>query len=86
MSSHRKAPLWGGVLDLGDHMVTSREIEEYRRLNSGDQATFNRWLAINSVAGGVIFALIAITSIFSVGEASSSIPGNGEAIQRAEAR
>jgi hypothetical protein len=67
-------------------MMTSREIHEYRRLNSGDQATFNRWLTINSVAGGVIFALIAITSIFSGGESSSSFAENGGVIHHAEAK
>jgi hypothetical protein len=67
-------------------MMTNREIQEYRRLNSGDQATFSRWLAINSVAGGVVFTLIAITSIFSSGETSSSTAGNGGVIHHAEAK
>jgi hypothetical protein len=78
---------WEGLIDSGvGEMMTSREILQYRRLNSGDQATFNRWLAINSVAGGVVFALIAITSIFSGGELSSGIAGNRGVIQHADAK
>lgn len=68
-------------------MMTSREIEEYRRFNSGDQATFNRWLAINTVVGGIFVALIAISSIFGGGQSDTTATILKDApVQRADAK
>jgi hypothetical protein len=68
-------------------MMTRREIEEYRRFNSGDQATFNRWLTINTVVGGTFVALIAITSIFGGGQSNTTTTAQKDApIQRADAK
>jgi hypothetical protein len=53
-------------------MMTSREIEEYRRFNSRDRTTFNRWLAINNVVGGTFVALIAIAAIFGGGQSKTT--------------
>jgi hypothetical protein len=67
-------------------MMTSREIKEYRRINSSDDATFNRWLTINTVVGGAFVALIAITSIFGGGQSSTTAVQKDGPIQRADAK
>jgi hypothetical protein len=66
-------------------MMIKREIEEYRRAHSGDQATFDRWLTANAVIGGAFFVLIALGSFFS-GEASKSIAQKNGLILHADAK
>jgi hypothetical protein len=53
-------------------MITRREVEQYRRMNLADQGTFNRWLTINTMAGGVFVALIATTIFFAVGPSNTT--------------
>jgi hypothetical protein len=53
-------------------MMIKREIEEYRRVHSGDQARLNRWLTANAVIGGAFFALMAIGAFFSLGDSNTA--------------
>jgi len=38
-------------------------VEEYRRMNSADRATFRRWLTLNTVIGAIVITLIAMIAI-----------------------
>jgi hypothetical protein len=67
-------------------MINRNIVEEYQCMNSVDRTAFRRWLTINTVVGACLFTLVAITAIFSGGESSSNIAGNGGAVQHAEAR
>ena len=47
-------------------MTRGKITEEYRRLNSEDRGTFQRWLIANTVVGAMaIFALIAAALVHS---------------------
>jgi hypothetical protein len=44
---------------------------DYQRFNAADQSAFRRWLTVNTVTGAVaIFALIALTAVYSSGSGS----------------
>lgn len=45
-------------------MISSHNtVEEYRRMNSADRATFRRWLTFIAVIGAFVVTLIAMIAI-----------------------
>ena len=68
-------------------MVRSEIVQEYRRLNTQDRNAFHRWLITNTVLGALaLLGLIAVTSIYPVGDAGSATAGGPEMTVQAQAR
>jgi hypothetical protein len=71
-------------------MISRYVMDEYRRMNSTDRASFRRWLTLNTVVGASAFTLIAIVAInasFSGGASSpTDIAKYTEAMQRADTK
>ena len=65
-------------------MISRNMVEEYQCMNSKDQTAFKRWLAINTIVGACLFALVAVVAISSSGELTTASIGG--AIQHAEAK
>jgi hypothetical protein len=71
-------------------MISRYVMDEYRRMNSTDRASFRRWLTLNTVVGAFAFTLIAMIAIngaFLGGKTSpTNIAKYNEAMQRADAK
>jgi hypothetical protein len=68
-------------------MISRHMIEELRRMNSGDQTTFRRWLTLNTVVGAVLLTLMAAAALVRGGESSPpDTAAYDRATQRAEAK